>query len=381
MQGRPTIYATRNTEKHAKKHLFATPFHAGFIVYKTVIASALLFAASAAYAAPPLTAAHYAAQLGPGMDVDWARTERGIREFDPLVVRDFAALGIHHVRIRVAQNMTEARLVHLRKLVEACEQYGVIPIIAFQADGFKADPLKNDALLLAWWTTVARYFGTEHPLLGFDLIYEPAEKLNHDQAALNRVYDRLIKTLHGIDPRRMLFVAPRLRSAPEALTELKLPPHSQNFVLAEWHIFGWGPQKSNGKYPWTSGTAAEKAAIRARINAALRWQQKTGHVSWVGGWAVGESIKSAPTASQLAFATFMACELKRAKIPYAINADAQFYDGEEGAWRPGPAPLLKTMIDPPCEVKPPVRDGQSVTPAAASTTGSAAPSASSASQG
>ena len=54
------------------------------------------------------------------------RTERGIREFDPLVVRDFQAKGIHYVRIRVAGEPTEARLIHLRKLVEACEQYGVI---------------------------------------------------------------------------------------------------------------------------------------------------------------------------------------------------------------------------------------------------------------
>ncbi|SUH06216.1 Endoglucanase D Endo-1,4-beta-glucanase D; Cellulase D; EGCCD; Flags: Precursor [Salmonella enterica subsp. enterica] len=75
-----------------------------------------------------------------GMDVDWARTERGIREFDPLVVRDFKAKGLTHVRIRVAGAPTEARLIHLRKLVEACEYYGVIPIIAYQADAYKTDP-------------------------------------------------------------------------------------------------------------------------------------------------------------------------------------------------------------------------------------------------
>jgi hypothetical protein len=32
----------------------------------------------------------------------------------------------------------------------------------------------------------------------------------------------------------------------------------------------------------------------------------------------------------MAFSTFMACELQKAKIPYALNADFQFYDGEEG---------------------------------------------------
>ncbi|WP_313628211.1 cellulase family glycosylhydrolase [Kosakonia sp.] len=360
---------------------------------KPLIAVAMLLAGTSAFAADtPLTAAHYAQQLGVGMDVDWARTDRGIREFDPLVVRDFYEAGIRHVRIRVADNMTEARLIHLRKLVEACEAYGVIPIIAYQADSFKADPdAKNEAQLVVWWKTVGTFFGTDHPTLGFDVIYEPADKLNHDLSALNRAYENVVRTLHDIDPQRMIFIAPRMRAAPEDLPSLKLPPHSQNFLLAEWHIFPWGPLKANGKYPWTSGTAAEKAAIRARINTAVRWQQKTGHTSWVGGWAVGESMKSAPTESQLAFARFMACELNKVKIPYAINTDTQFYDGEEGAWRPAPEPLLKVMITPDCckpdaksghhEVKSPVRGEQNATPTAASTAGSKARPASSASQG
>lgn len=349
------------------------------------IVSLLLLASATVYATQPaLTAAQYAQQLGVGMDVDWARTDRGIREFDPLVVRDFKAKGLTHVRIRVAGEPTEARLIHLRKLVEACEQYGVIPIIAYQADEYKKDPSAgNEKEVVNWWVAVAHYFGQSSPLLGFDLIFEPSDKLNHNQASLNRVYDKTIRNIHAIDPQRMIFIAPRLRAAPEDLLNLKLPPQSQNTVLAEWHIFRWGPLKNNGKYPWTSGTAAEKAAIRARINTAVHWQQKTGHVSWVGGWSPGETIKNGPSAAQMAFARFMACELKKAKIPYAINADTQFYDGEEGAWRPTLEPLLTTMIAPECEkpgdkpghhtLKPPVPDATRVTPVESSKQKSAAP--------
>lgn len=351
---------------------------------KPLISLLLLTSAAVCAAEPPLTAARYAQQLGVGMDVDWARTEQGIREFDPLVVRDFKAKGLTHVRIRVAGEPTEARLIHLRKLVEACEQYGVIPIIAYQADEYKKDPSAgNEQEVVNWWVAVAHYFRQRSPLLGFDLIYEPAEKLNHNQASLNRVYDKTIRAIHAIDPQRMIFVAPRLRAAPEELSSLKLPPQSQNYVLAEWHIFPWGPLKNNGKYPWTSGTGAEKAAIRARINTALHWQQKTGHVSWVGGWSPGETIKNTPSSSQVAFARFMACELNRAKIPYAINTDMQFYDGEEGAWRPLQESLLNTLIAPECEnpgdkpghhvLKPPAPDGTHVTPAVTSTPKSAAP--------
>ena len=360
---------------------------------KPLFAVAALLAATPAFAADtPLTAARYARELGVGMDVDWARTDRGIREFDPLVARDFYAEGIRHVRIRVADTLTEARLIHLRKLVEACEQNGLIPIISYQADAFKADPgVKNEALLVAWWTTLANYFAGEHPRLGFDLIYDPADKLNRDLPTLNRAYENIIRTVHDIDAQRMIFIAPRMRAAPEELNGLKLPPHSQNYLLAEWHIFPWGPLKNNGKYPWTSGSAAEKAAIRMRINTAVRWQQKTGHATWVGGWSVGETIKNASAESQRAFATFMACELNKAQIPYAINADTQFYDGEEGDWRPTTEPLLKLMIAPACEkpdlksghrdTKPSVHAAPDAPPAAASSTELTAPRTSSASRG
>ncbi|NDO82306.1 hypothetical protein CJP72_16450 [Citrobacter sp. NCU1] len=351
---------------------------------KPLISLLLLASAAVCATEPPLTAAHYAQLLGPGMDVDWARTERGIREFDPLVVRDFKAKGLTHVRIRVAGEPTEARLIHLRKLVEACNQYGVIPIIAYQAEEYKNDPsVGNEKEVENWWIAVAHYFAQSSPLLGFDLIDEPAEKLNHNQASLNRVYDKTLRTIHAIDPQRMIFIAPRMRAAPEALSDLKLPPGSQNYVLAQWHIFPWGPLKNKGKFPWTSGTLAEKAAIRARINAVIHWQQKTGHVSWVGGWAAGETLKNAPSPSQLAFARFMACELKKAKIPYAINADTQFYDGEEGTWRPALEPLLNAMVSPMCEkpgdkpghhqLKPPAPGGTHETPAGASTVKSTAP--------
>jgi hypothetical protein len=121
----------------------------------------------------------------------------------------FVQKALTHVRIRVADEPTEARLIHLRKLVEACEQYGVIPIIAYQADEYKNDPkADNEKETINWWIAVAHYFGQSSPLLGFDLIYEPADKLNHNQASLNRVYEKTIKVIHSIDAQRMIFIAP-----------------------------------------------------------------------------------------------------------------------------------------------------------------------------
>ncbi|MDK1006374.1 hypothetical protein QMS77_05325, partial [Cronobacter sakazakii] len=85
-----------------------------------------------------------------------------------------------------------------------------------------------------------------------------------------------------------------------------------------------------------------------------------------------------------------ACELKKAGIPYALNAANEFYDGEEGAWRPAQAALLDAMMTPTCaverapgheHVKSSVPASAHGAPAAASTPASAHPSPSSASRG
>lgn len=287
----------------------------------------------------------YVSQLGEGMIVDWARTDRGIREFDPLAVRDFQQRGIGHVRIRVAGEATHQRLVHLQKIVEACLRYHVVPIISYQADGYKAAPTaKNEAEVIEWWTTVTRYFAQSDQALGFDILYEPSEKLTRPQ--LNNLYEKALKAIYKISPQRMIFIAPHPHAQPDSL---KWPEQNHQQVMVDWHIFPNGPVAQNGKRSWTTGTPGEKAAIRTRINNVMRWQQKTGHSSWVGAWSMGDISKNTPTEQQLAFATFMACELQKAHLPYAVNSDIKFYDGEEGAWRPEMKPLLDAILKPQCE--------------------------------
>lgn len=305
-----------------------------------LVVTALCFSTGVLAAPPPANAAQtYTSQLGVGMIVDWAITERGIREFDPLAVRDFKQRGIGHVRIRVAGEPTHQRLVHLKKIVEACQQYDVVPIISYQA----VNGAESEGKIVAWWTTVARFFAQSDPLLGFDILYEPSDKLT--RAQLNGLYDRTAKAIHKITPQRVIFIAPQNHTQPDSL---KWPAQNPAQVLANWHLFPYGPVANGGKRGWTTGTPAEKAAIRARINNVLRWQQKSGHLSWVGAWSVGDVVKNAPGKQQIAFATFVACELQKDHLPYAVSNDSKYYDGEEGAWRPETQPLLDAILKPQC---------------------------------
>ena len=60
---------------------------------KPIVSLLLLASATVCAAQPVLTAAQYAQQLGVGMDVDWARTDRGIREFDPVTKKRWLTGG------------------------------------------------------------------------------------------------------------------------------------------------------------------------------------------------------------------------------------------------------------------------------------------------
>ena len=151
---------------------------------------------------------------------------------------------------------------------------------------------------------------------------------------------KTIKVIHSIDADRMIFIAPRLRAAPN-LPSLKLPAHSQNFLLAEWHIFP-GAAENNGKYPWTSGTAAEKAAIHNRI-ATRCAGNKTGHVSWVGGWGVGSQTALHPPRRKWPLPRLWPASCKRRKYPTRLTPISSFMTERRGR-RPAPEPLLEAMI-------------------------------------
>jgi hypothetical protein len=109
---------------------------------------------------------------------------------------------------------------------------------------------------------------------------------------------------------------------------------ANGYMMAEWHFYASGPSKENERKLWTTGTEKEKNLIRNKIQLALEWQKKTGIPTWVGAWMAGNyndgddySVKE-----QVIFAHFMVSELKKAGIPFAVNADTHFYDRENKTW-------------------------------------------------
>jgi hypothetical protein len=292
----------------------------------------------------------YVQMLKKGMDVDWSKTGPGATNYNLQTVKDFKAKGLSHVRIRVVDAADNGLFADLDKQINDCIAQDLIPVLAYQANDFKNDPSSSSNLndVVAWWGKVAEHYQDKSFKLSFDLIIEVSDALNDRQDKLDEVYEKAVTKIRETNPARIIFISPRVRSDPDNLKELKIPTKSNGFLMAEWHFYASGPSKTNANKLWTTGTAAEKKIIMDKINTAKAWEAQKGIKTWVGAWMPGDyndgdnySIKE-----QVTFANFVACQLDKANVPYAVNSDTKFYNRDNNTWISLRLPILEEIIKP-----------------------------------
>lgn len=294
---------------------------------------------------------NYAGLLGKGIDVVWAETRKGIDTYNARMVRDFKQAGFSHIRIRVKDAPSAKLLTHLDRVVQDCLSEGLIPVIAYHGGEFEEKPtIANLNKSVDWWGTVADFTKKYPHKVSFDLIIEVTDALNKEQDLLNQFYEKAVTEIRKTNPTRIVFISPVVRSAPEYLKALEIPTAHNDYLMAEWHFYASGPDKTNENKKWTTGTEQEKNLIRAKIKTAIDWQNETGIYTWVGAWMAGNYNKgdtySVP--EQVVFANFVTCELTKNKIPFAINADHKYYDAQKNKWVSPLKPVLDEIIKTNC---------------------------------
>lgn len=291
----------------------------------------------------------YQSLLGHGMDVTWSEFSRQMETYNVRMVQDFKAAGVGHVRIRVKDDISEELLSGLDRQITDCLNNGVIPILAYQAHEFKEDPCQEtmDHVTL-WWKAMADHFKDWSHLLSFDLMIESSDALNKQPEALNRMYEQTVSAIRESNPDRIIIISPRLRSDPAYLHELTIPSAHNGYLMAEWHFYASGPDKTNEKKQWTTGTDTEKKLITDKIATALAWQTQTGIPTWVGAWMPGNYNKGNDytVEEQTVFASFMTSALDAAGIPFAVNADTKYYDAASNTWISSMQPVVNTIWCP-----------------------------------
>lgn len=294
----------------------------------------------------PIDPWDYTQMLGKGLDVDWSKTKEGKECYNSQVVKDFSDKGIEHVRIRIKDDMNDESFKMLDKQINDCINNNIIPIIAYQADELKNNPSdKNLNNVVKWWKKVSQHYKDYSYLLSFDLIIEVTDALNKEPERLNEIYEQVVNEIRKTNEKRILMISPRVRSNPEYLNDLEIPTNHNNYLIAEWHFYASGPSKTNKEKIWTNGNDKEKQIIIDKIKLALDWQKKTSIPTWVGAWMPGDynDGNNYSIQEQSLFAQFVSNELKKAKIPFAVNSDTKFYDRTTNKWNDEMLPVLNAI--------------------------------------
>lgn len=82
-----------------------------------------------------------------------------------------------------------------------------------------------------------------------------------------------------------------------------------------------------------------------KIILALKLQKKTGVPTWVGAQMPGDynDGDNYSVSEQVVFAKFVADELDKGKIPFAVNSDTKFYDRQNNKWYAEMIPVLNAI--------------------------------------
>lgn len=117
----------------------------------------------------PVDSWNYQQLLGHGMDVDWSKVREGRENYTAGTVDDFFREGISHVGIRVKDDLTYETLGSLDQQIDDCLNWGMISILAYQADKFKNNPNQETINgVVEWWRTAALHYQDKSHMLAFD---------------------------------------------------------------------------------------------------------------------------------------------------------------------------------------------------------------------
>ena len=314
----------------------------------------LLFAAALA----PMDAWQYQRSIQVGIDVNWAMHKKKIVSYSAQEPKDFKAMGFDHVRIRfkdpgLLQMEQNRYIAHLHRVVQDALQSGLKVILAFDGEEVKRAPnAKNFARFVAFWKRIAAEFHSYPADLAFDLMIEPAKKIKKMPKTLNRLYATTIRAIRATNPTRIVCLAPPKLAHPESLRYLRIPKGEKKFIMVETHFYAAGPSKTNPKKLWTTGTKRERALFERHLATALAWQKRHHIPIWIGAIMPGDynhgdhyTIKE-----QTDFATYFSCLFRRYNIPFAVNADHQFYDYIHKRWRSDRIEVVRAIVRPICDL-------------------------------
>lgn len=205
----------------------------------------------------------------------------------------------------------------------------------------------QSARFLGLWRQVAERYADRPDRLYLELLNEPRPPMTAGD--WNGLLAEALAVVRASNPRRMVIVGSAEMSDVGALPELVLPDSDDRLIVTAhyYHPFAFthqGAAWTPGSDRWTGttwGTDADRAAVRADLDAAAAWAREHDRPLFVGEFGAYER---ADLDSRARWTAFVRSELERHGIGWCyweFGTDFGAFDQSRGAWR---EPLLRALL-------------------------------------
>lgn len=317
-------------------------------------------------AAAPDPAADAAAALGRGMNLGNA-LDAPLREgqwgvtIKPDYLPKIKAAGFGHVRLPVRWSahawpdpdyaINPKFFARIDQLLDQAEKVGLRVVLNMHHFGdLYADPgAETERFLSLWWQIAERYKDRPDTLL-FEPLNEPQANLN--AGAWNDLFPKVLGTIRGSNPNRIVVVGPVNYNNLWELKNLQLPADDRR-LIATFHYYEpfkfthQGAAFEKGAEAWLGttwvGTSPDRRKLADDFGVAVRWAKENGRPLYLGEFG---SYEKAEMPSRAAWTDAVRAEAERHGMPWAYWEFASgfgCYDPAADQWR---TPLIKALVPP-----------------------------------
>ena len=213
------------------------------------------------------------------------------------------------------------------------------------------DPAGHEERFLAIWRQIAERYQYEPPTILFELLNEPADKL--DAGTWNRLLAQALAVVRPTNPTRFVVIGPVNKNGIEALPSLVLP-EDDSFLVATVHYYHpmefthqgaeWVPGSSEWLGTSWEGTDVEKQAVEEAVTRSFEWGRTHHRPVFLGEFG---AYSKADQDSRLRWTRHVARSAEALGMAWAyweFCSSFGAYDPVRDKWR---TPLLDALIQGP----------------------------------
>lgn len=306
----------------------------------------------------PILPEVYQKVIGQGFAVKYFTklTDPFLENYNPQNIYDIYNAGFRNLRLRSCAgcypypynttNFTVTFLNGMETVVDKCLEVGVTPIISWAhgvAEG-RADGTDRRNFI-RWWKKVANKLKDKNYQLSFNLVTELgssecqpdcSDDLKHNIPKYTRWMADVVNAIRGTggnNEKRILILGPPSHDVMGIpLINGTAIYGDDPYIMVEHHTYAAGPtnKTSTGRFWEGCGNSTTKQNLYDKLEMA---KNSTDLKNYWGAWMVQDNKEYGINQTEAeCFAEFFTTTLKKAGVPWSLNALENYYDTRSAKW-------------------------------------------------